>query len=93
MEKVYDYVTACSSRKGIISDMKVFEDFESMPPQAVTIVVERGKERQEWNEQKLPKRYQDTLEEGYLEEERKRIVGRKEKNAKKANKGRKLKKE
>ena len=31
------------------------EDFESRPHQAVTFVVERGKERQEWNERKLPK--------------------------------------
>ena len=28
VEKVYDYVTACSSLKGRISDMKVIEDFE-----------------------------------------------------------------
>ena len=33
----------------------VIEDFESTPHKAVTFVVERGKERQEWNEQKLPK--------------------------------------
>ena len=55
VEKVYDYVIACSSLKGKISDMKVMEDFESRPHSAVTIVVERGKARQEWNEQKLPK--------------------------------------
>ena len=41
--------------KGKISQMKVVEDFESRPHKAVTFVVERGKERQEWNEQKLPK--------------------------------------
>ena len=35
--------------------MKVIEDFESRPHKAVTFVVERGKERQEWNEQELPK--------------------------------------
>ena len=35
--------------------MKVIEDFESRPHRAVTFGVERGKERQEWNEQKLPK--------------------------------------
>ena len=35
--------------------MKVVEDFESRPHKAVIFVVERGKERQEWNEQKLPK--------------------------------------
>ena len=51
MEKLYD----CSSLKGRISDMQVMEDFESRPHKAITFVVERGKERQEWNEQKLPK--------------------------------------
>ena len=35
--------------------MKLVEDFESRPRKAVSFVVERGKERQEWNEQKLPK--------------------------------------
>ena len=35
--------------------MQVIEDFESRPHKAVTFVVERGKERQEWNEQNLPK--------------------------------------
>ena len=53
VEKVHDYVTACSSLKGRISDMKI--DFDSRPHTAVTFVVERGKERQEWNEQQLPK--------------------------------------
>ena len=52
---MYDYVIACSSLKGKNSDMKVIEDFESRPHKAVTFVVERGKERQEWNEQQLPK--------------------------------------
>ena len=41
--------------QGKISQMHVVEDFESMPHKAVTFVIERGKERQEWNEQKLPK--------------------------------------
>ena len=35
--------------------MEVVEDFESRPHKAVSLVVERGKEIQEWNEQKLPK--------------------------------------
>ena len=35
--------------------MKVVEDFESRPHTAVSFVVEREKEIQEWNEQKLPK--------------------------------------
>ena len=35
--------------------MQVIENFESRPHKAVTFEVERGKERQEWNEQELPK--------------------------------------
>ena len=35
--------------------MKVMEDFESKPHKAVSSVVERDKEIQEWNEQKMPK--------------------------------------
>ena len=34
--------------------MKVVEDFESRPHKAVSFVVEREKEIQEWHEQKLP---------------------------------------
>ena len=46
VEKVYDYVMACSCLKGKFSDMQVMEDFASRPHKAVTfIVVERGKER------------------------------------------------
>ena len=33
----------------------VVEDFESRPHRAVTFVVERGKEGQEWSEQRMPK--------------------------------------
>ena len=55
VEKVCDYVIACSDLKGKISHMKVVKDFESRPHKAVTFLVERGKERQEWNEQKLAK--------------------------------------
>ena len=55
VEKVYDYVIACDSLKGKISQMKVVEDFESRPHKAMSFVVEREKEMQEWNEQKLPK--------------------------------------
>ena len=55
IEKVYDYVVACNSRKTKISQMKVVEDFESRPHKAVSFLVEREKETQEWNEQKLPK--------------------------------------
>ena len=35
--------------------MEVVEDFESRPHKAVSFVVERDKEIQEWSEQKLPK--------------------------------------
>ena len=35
--------------------MEVVEDFESRPDKAVPFVVRRGKEMQEWSEQKLPK--------------------------------------
>ena len=55
IEKVYEYVIACNSLKGKISKMKVVEDFESRPHKAVCFVVERGKDRQEWSKQKLPK--------------------------------------
>ena len=43
VEKVYDYVIACNSLKGKISQMKVVEDFESRPHKPVSFVVERGK--------------------------------------------------
>ena len=55
IEKVYDYVIACTSLKGKISQMEVVEDFESRPHKAVSFLVEREKEMEEWNEQKLPK--------------------------------------
>ena len=49
VEKLCDYVIACSnSLKGNVSQMKVVEDW---PHKAATIVAERGKMRQEWNEQ------------------------------------------
>ena len=54
VEKIYDYVIACSSLEGRISDTKVKGYFESRPRKAVTFEVERGKERQECNEHKLP---------------------------------------
>ena len=38
-----------------ISQMEVVEDFESRLHQAVSCPVEREREMQEWNEQKLPK--------------------------------------
>ena len=40
---------------GKISQMEVVEDFESRLHRAVSFPVEREREMQEWNEQKLPK--------------------------------------
>ena len=54
IERTYNYVIACNSLKGKIAQMKVVEDFESRPHKAVLFLVEREKEIQEWNEQKLP---------------------------------------
>ena len=54
-EKVFRCVIACSCLKGKTSQMKVVEYFESRPRKAVSFVVERGKEMQDWNQQKLPK--------------------------------------
>ena len=53
--KNFDYVIKCHSLRRKISQMEVVEDFESRPHTAVSFVVEREKETQEWNEQKLPK--------------------------------------
>ena len=41
--------------RGKFSQMKVVEDSESRPHKAVSFVVERDKEVQEWNEPKMPK--------------------------------------
>ena len=54
-ERTYDYVVARGSLKGRISQMETVEDFESRPHKAVSFVVRREKEIQEWNEQKLPR--------------------------------------
>ena len=43
LRRFYDYVIACDSFKGKISQMKVVEDFESRPHKAVSLVVEREK--------------------------------------------------
>ena len=53
-KKTYDNVIACNSLKGNITQMEVVEDFESRPHKAVSFVVKREKEIQEWNGQKLP---------------------------------------
>ena len=44
-----------TASEGNISEVKVVEDLGSRPHKAVSFVVEREKETQEWNEQKLPK--------------------------------------
>ena len=55
IEKVYDYVIACDSLKGKISQVEVVEDFESRPHKAVSFLVESEKEIKVCSEQKLPK--------------------------------------
>ena len=56
VEKVYDIHHCLSTAsKGRLSLMKVVEVFESRPHKAESFVVEREKEVQEWNEQKMPK--------------------------------------
>ena len=50
IEKVYD-----CGLEGDISQVKVVEHFESRPHEAVSFLVERDKEVQVWNEQKMPK--------------------------------------
>ena len=37
MRRTYDYVVACNSRKGEISQMEVVEDFESRQHKAVSL--------------------------------------------------------
>ena len=82
VEKVFDYVIACSSLKGRISDMQVIEDFESRPHKAVTFVVERRKAGME-RAKKCRRRCLDTAEEDYQEEARERKVGKKKEEKKK----------
>ena len=55
IEKTFDYVIACNNLKGKITQMEAVEDFESRPHKAVSFVVKREKEIQEWTERKLPK--------------------------------------
>ena len=77
VEKVYDCVIACYSLEGQFWQMRVVEDFESRPHKGVSYVVEREKEMQEWNEQKLPKMLPGDSG-GRLPERSKREKGRKE---------------
>ena len=55
VEKSFDFVIACDSFRRKISQMDVVKDFESRPHKAVSFVVAREKETQEWNDQKLLK--------------------------------------
>ena len=55
IERTYDYVIASGSLIGKIAQMEVIENFESRPHEAVSFVVRRGKEIEEWIEQKLQK--------------------------------------
>ena len=84
--EVYDHVIACNSLQGKIAKMKVLEDYESRPPTAVSFVVERGKERQEWSEQRMPNFYTHTVEEGFQGEAQKKKVGKKERRTEEAKK-------
>ena len=73
IERTYDYVIACNSFKGKNPHMKVVKDFESRPHKAVSFVVERDKEVQEWNERFLP-----AVEEGCQGEALKKQVEKEE---------------
>ena len=53
-ERAYGYVIACHSLRGNFLQMKVVEDVALRRHKAVSFVVERDKDIQEWNEQKLP---------------------------------------
>ena len=55
IERTCDYVIASHSLRGEIAQMEVMEDFESRPHNAVSFVVERNMEVQEWIEQKMRK--------------------------------------
>ena len=55
IERTYDYVVASGRPKGKFVQLEVVEDFESRRHKAVSFMVERGKEMQEWNVQKLSK--------------------------------------
>ena len=82
VEKVYDYLMACSSLKGRISDMQVIADFESRPHKAV-----RKRKGRNGTSKSCRRRYLDAAEEDYQEETWKRKVRKKEKKAEKENKG------
>ena len=83
---------ACPSLWGNISQMKVVEDFGSRPHKAVSFVVERDKEVQEWNEQQM-RRCLATVEAGCQEEAQKKEAEKKRRqrrNAERDKSGTKL---
>ena len=75
--------------RGNISQMKAVEDFGWMPHKAVSFVVEREKEIQEWNEQNLPKElpsHSGGRLAGRSAEERGREEGKEEKDSRERDK-------
>ena len=55
IERTCDCVIASQNLKRKIINMEVVEDFESRPHEAVSFVIERDKEVQEWKQQAMPK--------------------------------------
>ena len=71
IERTYDYVVACNSLRGKLSQMKVVEDFESRPHKAVSFVVERETKRyRNGMSRRCLRRCLATVEEGCQEEAR-----------------------
>ena len=87
IERRYGYVIASRSLKGEIKQMQVPENFASRLHKAITFVVAREKENQEWRDQNGPKNL--GLSGGYQEGGRRKKA---EKWRKKKWKGKKLKK-
>ena len=55
IERTYDYVIASQCLKGKNNKMEEVEDVETRPHKAVSFVVEKDKEVQEWEEEEMPK--------------------------------------
>ena len=68
IEKVCDYVVACDSIQGRITQIEVVGDFECRPHKAVSFVVERGKESRSGKSKRCRRRFLATAEEDYQEE-------------------------
>ena len=79
VEKVWDFVIACNSVKGKISNQE-----------AVTFVAEKGQERGRNGESKESRRcYLDPVEEGYRKKHRRKQVGKQERKKRDAEKSQK----